>query len=213
LAIALATFLHLLIFVYWLGGDLGVFYASTIVSDTKTSAQGRIAAAKVLAQVDMAPRTAMILTIPTGLTLALVGGYGSLNGPFVVLAWTLGLGWLVLAWVIHARHLPPSSFWRKADLGIRGIVIIALVLGAAFGMLPLFLSAKLIILATTMVMGLLIRKALGPFGAAFGAMVISGPTAQTDHIIAKSLNQSRPTVICIWILLLVAAFLGVAKPT
>jgi hypothetical protein len=113
--LATATLLHILVFVYWLGGDLGVFYSSTILTDTKTSAQGRIIAAKVLAQVDMAPRTAMILTLPTGLTLADQAGYLSLAIPVLVGAWILGFAWLALAWTIHLKHLPPSSLWRKAD--------------------------------------------------------------------------------------------------
>lgn len=212
MVIGLATLLHILIFVYWLGGDLGVFYSSTILTDTKTSPQGRVIAAKVLAQVDMAPRTAMILTLPTGLTLASVAGYLSLPLAILIGAWGLGVAWLALAWTIHLRHLPPSSLWRKADLGIRWVLILMLLGFAASGLLPLFISLKLAILAVTVVMGLLIRRALAPFGAAFGTMIATGPTPQTDHIIAKCLNQSRPAVVCIWVLLLIAAFVGIAKP-
>ncbi len=213
MTLALATLLHILIFVYWLGGDLGVFYASTILTDTKTSPQGRIAAAKVLAQVDMAPRTAMILTLPTGLTLATIAGYLNLSSVVLIGIWGLGLSWLALAWVIHLKHLPPISMWRKADLGVRVVLILALVGVAVSGAVPFFLGLKLAILAATIVMGLLIRRALGPFGPAFGAMVTSGPTPQTDNILAKCLNQSRPAVICIWVLLLLAALIGIAKPS
>jgi hypothetical protein len=213
LFLALVTLFHILVFVYWLGGDLGVFYSSTILTDTKTSPQGRIIAAKVLAQVDMAPRTAMILTLPTGLTLASQAGYLSLSAPILVGVWMAGLAWLALAWTIHLKHLPPSSLWRRADLGVRGVLIIGLLGTAISGMVPLFLALKLAILATTIVMGLLIRRALAPFGAAFGEMIATGPTPQIDHIIAKSLNGSRPAVVCIWILLLIAALIGIAKPT
>jgi hypothetical protein len=213
LIIALATLLHILVFVYWLGGDLGVFYSSTILTDTKTSQQGRIVAAKVLAQVDMAPRTAMILTIPTGLTLASVSGYVELSGLWLALVWIASFGWLTLAWAIHLKHLPPTSIWRRADLGVRIMLILGLISVAFSGLVPLFIGLKLAILATTILMGLLIRRALGPFGAAFGQMVANGPTPDTDHIIAKCLNQSRPAVLCIWVLLLVAALIGIAKPT
>ncbi len=211
--LALSTLLHILIFVYWLGGDLGVFYASTILTDTKTSPQGRMVAAKVLAQVDMAPRTAMILTLPTGLTLATLAGYINLSGALIAAIWLLGLGWLFLAWIIHLKHLPPSSFWRKTDLAVRAILILVLP-GVAFsGSVPLFLGLKLAILALTIVLGLVIRRALAPFGAAFTSMIANGPTPETDSVIAKSLNQSRPAVVCIWALLLIAALLGIAKPT
>jgi hypothetical protein len=205
--------LHILVFVYWLGGDLGVFYASTILTDTKTSPQGRIGAAKILAQVDMAPRSAMILTLPTGLTLAAQGGYLPLDTPKLLGVWVIGFVWLALAWRIHLKHLPPSSAWRKADLGVRAGLIASLVISALSGTYPFFLAVKLVILAATIALGLLIRRALTPFGAAFGVMVATGPTCDSDAVIAKCLNQSRPLVVCIWALLLVAAFIGIAKPS
>jgi hypothetical protein len=210
--VALLTLLHILVFVYWLGGDLGVFYSSTILTDPKTSPQGRIVAAKVLAQVDMAPRTAMILTLPTGLTLADATPWLNLTDLQVVAIWVFALVWLALAWNIHLKHLPPSSLSRKADLLVRWGLILALLAWAALGALPLFLALKLGVLAATIALGLLIRRALGPFGTAFGAMVAHGPTPETDQIIAKCLNQSRPAVVAIWVLLLVAALIGLAQP-
>jgi hypothetical protein len=213
LLIALYTLLHILIFVYWLGGDLGVFYSSTILTDTKTSPAGRIAAAKVLAQVDMAPRTAMILTLPTGLTLADARTWIELSGLQIGLVWLLALAWLALAWIVHIKHLPAGAFIRRLDLAIRWALIVALLAWAGIGELPLFIKIKLVIVAITIGLGLWIRKALGPFGPAFMEMVSSGPTSQTDTTIAASLNQSRPAVISIWILLLAAAFLGLYQPT
>jgi ribose/xylose/arabinose/galactoside ABC-type transport system permease subunit len=211
--LAIATLLHILIFVYWLGGDLGVFYSSTILTDTNASPKGRIAAARILAQVDMAPRTAMILTLPTGLTLASLSGYVNLSVVSIAAVWLLAMAWLTLAWIIHLKHLPPGSFWRQTDLGVRVILTLGLVGVAVSGLVPLFVSLKLVIFATTIVMGLLIRRALAPFGPAFGDMIADGPSTETDKIIAKSLNQSRPAVLCIWVLLLTAALLGIAKPS
>lgn len=207
------TLLHILVFVYWLGGDLGVFYSSTILTDTKTSPQGRIVAAKVLTQVDMAPRTAMILTLPTGLTLADAVGWLNLSGLHLLGIWGLGISWLILAWIIHVKHLPPSSFWRKADVCVRIVLAFGLLVLAISGAMPLFMALKLAILAATIVLGLMIRRALAPFGSAFAQMVGSGPTPETDAVIARCLNQSRPAVMCIWALLLLAAILGIAQPT
>jgi hypothetical protein len=213
LLLALVTLFHILVFVYWLGGDLGVFYSSTILTDTKANPQGRIAAAKVLAQVDMAPRTAMILTLPTGLSVAALKGWVQVPTLGLVAVWIFALAWLALAWVVPVKHLPTGSAIRKLDLAIRWAMIAGLISYAALGGVPLFLALKLIIVAITIGLGLWIRKALSPFGPAFMDMVTSGPTSQTDATIAKSLNQSRPAVVSIWILLLAAAFLGLYQPT
>lgn len=215
--LALFTLLHLLVFVYWLGGDLGVFYSSTILTNTKQSAAARVAAAQVLAQVDMAPRSAMILTLPTGLTLAAVKGWLVLGPLALTLIWGTGLLWLALAWLSHLRHLSPTSVLRRGDLAIRWVVIAALAVLAlnlwphAPG-LPLFLKAKCAILATTILCGLLIRRALARFGPAFVRLAQEGASAETDAEIARALNESRPLVLTIWFLLLAAAFLGLAKP-
>jgi hypothetical protein len=213
LLLALFTLLHILVFVYWLGGDLGVFYSSTILTDTKANPQGRIAAAKVLAQVDMAPRTAMILTLPTGLSVAAVKGWVQMPALALVAVWLFALVWLALAWIVHIKHLPAGSAIRKLDLAIRWAMIGGLCAYASLGGVPLFMAIKLVIVAITIGLGLWIRKALSPFGPAFMDMVTSGPTSETDAIIARSLNQSRPAVISIWILLLAAAFLGLDQPT
>lgn len=215
--LALFTLLHLLVFVYWLGGDLGVFYSSTILTNTKQSAAARVAAAQVLAQVDMAPRSALILTLPTGLTLAAVKGWLVLGPLALTLVWGAGLLWLALAWLLHLRHLSPTSVLRRADLAIRWIVFLALAVLAlnlwpnAPG-LPLFLKAKCAILSVTILCGLLIRRALVRFGPAFGHLIQEGASPETDAEIARALDKSRPLVVTIWLLLLAAAYLGLAKP-
>lgn len=215
--LALFTLLHLLVFVYWLGGDLGVFYSSTILTNAKQSAAARIAAAQVLAHVDMAPRSAMILTLPTGLTLAALKGWLVLGPVTLALIWASGLIWLVLAWVLHVRHLSPTSLARRADLVIRwavmaALVVLALDLWPQAPALPLFLKIKCAILAATILCGLLIRRALVRFGPAFGRLVHEGSSPETDREIARALDESRPLVVTIWLFLLAAAFLGLAKP-
>lgn len=62
--------LHVLVFVYWLGGDLGAFYSSRFLTRPGVTPEKRLLAAKIVGDVDMAPRSALILTFPTGLALA-----------------------------------------------------------------------------------------------------------------------------------------------
>jgi len=133
------------------------------------------------------------------------------------LIWTFGLIWLVLAWVLHVRHLGPTSLARQADLAIRWAVIVVLAILALnlwpqAPALPLFLKAKCAILAATILCGLLIRRALVRFGPAFGRLVQEGASPEVDQEIARALDESRPLVVTIWLLLLGAAFLGLAKP-
>jgi hypothetical protein len=209
---AALTLLHILIFVYWLGGDLGAFVASGILSDARQSPAARGAAGRVLADVDMAPRTALILALPTGLALAAAKGWLALAPGIVLAIVALGLGWLALAWGIHLKHAASASAMRRIDLALRWIAAAGLLcLPWALGW-PLFLALKAGALAGCILLGLAIRAALGPFGPAFGAMMAKGATPETDAAITAALDRARPMVMGIWALLLCAAFLGVATP-
>ena len=57
---------HLLLFVYWLGGDMGVFYSSGMVIDPKLSNSARVTAAKIMIDLDFVPRICMTLTLTVG---------------------------------------------------------------------------------------------------------------------------------------------------
>jgi hypothetical protein len=214
---ALWTLLHVLVLVYWLGGDLGAFYAAGILSDARQPPAARAAAARVLGAVDMAPRTALILTLPTGLTLADARAWIELPPPLLLAVWVAALLWLALAWLIHLRHLPPSSALRMADLVIRWLVLAGATAAAAAAILdqlalPLFLALKLLALAAAIGLGLLIRRTLSPFGPAFEQLMRQGATPEGDAVISGVLARARPAVLSIWALLVTAAFLGLWQP-
>lgn len=215
--VALSLLAHLLVFAYWLGGDLGAFYTSAYVTDAKRTRGERLLALKVLGDLDMAPRTALILTFPTGLTLAWLKGWLAPPPLAVGAAWILGLGWLALAWRIHLRHSPPTSLDRRADLMIRWLVLVALVAGGLTILLarnaPLFLGAKMLLLAGCVLLGLAIRAVMAPLGPAIAALAgPSGPTPESDQIIRATLARARPLVVCLWALLIAAVLFGAAKP-
>ena len=219
MVLAVITLLHVLVFVYWLGGDLGAFYASTILTDKKQPVPVRATAAKVLENIDMSPRTALILTLPTGLTLARAKGWIVAPGAHAALAavWIIALAWLAIAWKIHLSHPPAGSPVRRIDLAIRAILILALIGAAVIGGVgsiefPLFIRLKFAVLATAIAAGLMIRRVLAPFGPAFVQMVTTGATPETDAAISLALAKGRPVVLGLWALLLIAALLGLATP-
>lgn len=214
--IALFTLLHLLVFVYWLGGDLGAFYTSRFLIMPGVSADRRLLAARIVGDVDMAPRTALILTLPTGLILAQSRGWIDLSLPLMAAVWILSLGWLALAWAVHGRHGAAPPLWRQTDLALRWLLIIALTASAAWNMagggdLALFLSLKLVVLAACTALGLYIRAVLKPLGPALAGL--NGPDpASAETSLATTLNRARPLVACIWVLLITATLLALFKP-
>lgn len=210
---SLFLLLHLLMFVYWLGGDLGAFYAASLVTDRSLSADARLAAAKILNEVDMAPSTCLVLALPTGALLASSRGWWPLGMGAAWMILLASLVWLALVWRQH--RLQGSDRWlRRIDLSIRWVLLLllpAVGVAAITGVLPLplFIALKLLILAGTIALGLGVRGVLGPYIVAFGELKKNGASPAVDEGLDWSLSRAKPMVLAIWALLLVAAILGI----
>lgn len=213
---AILGLLHILVFAYWLGGDLGAFYTSRYLILPGVPADRRLMAAKIVGDVDMAPRSALILIFPTGLALAASNGWLEISTPLLILAGLLSAGWLALAWHLHSRHGAAPAMLRRLDLAIRCAAILALGGWALAGLagalsLPLFLELKLLLLAGCILLGLLIRRVLTPLGPALAGL--SGPDPPgAEARLAETLAAARPLVACIWALLILAALTGLWTP-
>ncbi len=214
MADALLLLLHVLILVYWLGGDLGAFVASFVIANPDRDRAARLGAARLLGDVDMAPRTALILAFPTGLTLAVARGWLSFDILWVAVAWATAAIWLALAWRIHLAHGGVAGA-RRLDLIIRWGAAAGLAGAGMLGLTgaivaPAFIALKLLILAACVLTGLLVRRLTADLGPALGALAAGQPDA--DGRIARALALTRPAVVLIWLLLLSAALLGLWKP-
>ena len=216
-AIVLFTLLHLLVLVYWLGGDLGAFYGSSFLTDPARGVAERAMALKILNNIDMAPRTALILALPTGLTLAWLKGWLDLPVAAPVAVWAFSLAWLVTAWAVHLRHAAEGSTIKRADIAIRWVILVTLAATALLALghviaLPLFIALKLLVLATAIALGLVVRRQLVPLFSPVREMLQTGPTPATDTAIAGVIARTRPVVVALWLLLLTASLLGIAQP-
>ena len=92
---------HLLLFVYWLGGDIGVFYSARYVRDRTLSREARLVAVKIMGWIDQIPRYCLVLMLPVGYTLARDIGVVQLPDIFMTGLWVVALAWLGMVWAIH----------------------------------------------------------------------------------------------------------------
>jgi hypothetical protein len=207
--------LHLLLWVYWLGADVGTYYASRFVADGQLTTAARATAAKIMLGVDLAPRVCMPLTLASGVQLAVMGGTLSLPASALWGCWLLcGLWLLVALWLHHQGGHPSAAQVASWDFVFRACMV--LLLGAAalwmlwgpHTTVPAWLALKLLCFATTVVCGLAIRLQLKPFGPAFAALMRDGGSAPVNLQISSAINRCKPFVWMIWALLLVCAALG-----
>jgi hypothetical protein len=215
--IALLTLLHLLVPIYWLGGDLGAFYGSRFMVDPARTVPERLMALKILNNIDMAPRTMLILAFPTGFALAWAKGWIDVPVIAPLAAFALGLGWLALAWAVHLKHGPQGASLKRMDMAVRYIVLAGLILAGIAGLagaivLPLFIALKLLVLAVCITIGLIVRRQLVPLFPAIIALREHGQTAEGDRAIAGVIAVTQPTVMVLWVMVLIACFLGLATP-
>ena len=215
----LARFAHILLFVYWLGGDAGVFYSSRFVVNPGLSRDARMTAAKIFVDLDMIPRYCMALMLTVGGILAEL--IGIRHPPWEMAAIVLlGPVWIAMVHSVHARQgTDAGRRLARIDIGFRWIVIGSIVASVihshATGRLAglEWFSAKLLLFAFLVFCGLMIRRNLPPFAEGFRTLATTGPTAESDALMSNSLAKCRPWVLAIWAGILASALLGVLKPS
>jgi hypothetical protein len=223
---SLALLLHILLFVYWLGGDLGVFYSSRYILKSDLSPQTRAVAAKIMHGIDLAPRICLVLFLPSGVTLMKTGPLGD---QFFAPWWLLGLMWVGFGiWLAVAiadfrgGDTPAGRRYQVADIWVRYVLVAVLLVVSAYTIIvaepfgvdtnPKWLGAKVLAYGLCILMGVLIRRELKPFGPAFGQLMTTGSTPEVERAIVGSIKRCEPYVFAIWGLVLAAAVLGVIKP-
>ncbi|WP_337879403.1 hypothetical protein [Rheinheimera sp.] len=208
--------LHIVLFVYWLGGDLGTFYASRFVAKEGQSAEQRLTALKIMMGVDQGPRICMALMLGPGIHMAYTIGLMQVPAWAMVATWLLCLVWLGMVLAIHFGHDKSYLSWlTRFDFNFRLLVIAACLyfaiqslLGDKSLILADFIAWKLIVFAALVGCGLGIRLMLKPFGPAFMQMLQQGPNPHLDAVIQGCLARARPFVYLIWLGLLLNTALG-----
>jgi hypothetical protein len=223
---SLAVFLHVVLFAYWLGGDVGVYYASRYILKSDLGPEARAVSTKIMHGVDIAPRISLVLFLPSGVTLMALGPLGDeffVRGWLLVLVWVCGLAWLTVSLIDYrGGDTPMARLSQRADLVVRyalsaglvGVAIYTMLAAEPFGVdtNPKWLGGKVAAYGLCIFCGVMIRRQLLPFGPAFGKLVTSGSTPEVEKAILGSIRRCEPWVYGIWTLVLVAALLGVVKP-
>ena len=209
------TFLHLVGFAYWLGGDLGVFHTSYWVANPGHPPEVRVAAAKILFWLDQVPRICMTMMLPLGIHLAWLSGLLDFPALFMGLIWAGAFAWLGMVLYLHAAKpsgskelLTRFDFWFRLVLSLTLLTVgLAAVFSGAIEM-PYWLGAKFGIYGALVGLGLVVRIKLKPFGPAFANIAQGRGTEVDDAAINASLGGTRPFVVAIWLGLFASAALG-----
>jgi len=214
------VYIHIVLFVYWLGGDLGVFVTARYVADRKLSLEERFRFMHALLICDMGPRTSLILFIPVGFEMAKILGLSPIKGPWMGLVWLFGLSWLAMNWWLfkNERHALADRV-RAIDNYIRyGVMAVMSLMGLvslATGR-PIeanWLATKIFLFSCVMMLGVYLRGEIKQWIIGFGMVRQGGEAADKGNtIIEQSLVRSQRAAMLLWGGVALIAFIGKTKP-
>lgn len=212
------VFFHILLFVFWLGADLGVAILGEQFRKRSYSLQERLTILKILVMTDMGPRTAWALMIASTVSLVKVGGYWDVPAWGVGLAWTVSLIWLWLVWAAHkAGQTPRAQKLKKVEMILKwclaafylGLGLISL--GTDAPLEENWLAAKALLFGLIFVAAIMIDLMFKPVGPLLMALIEKGSSDETEDPLLQTMNKSRFWVRVTYVLLVVVAFIGTTK--
>ena len=103
------VFLHVMLLVYWLGGDLGVFLLAKAAKRPDLSFAERAFALQMAVRIDLIPRLCFTLMFPVGLQLTSSGGFAVIPNWALVLAWFASAAWIVLLLAVGRAEGTPRA--------------------------------------------------------------------------------------------------------
>jgi hypothetical protein len=214
------VFLHVLLFVLWLGADVGVFLLGQhFRKRTVYSLDQRIALLKLLVIVDLTPRAAWALMVPMSLTLSYTGGWWDVWPAMVWIAWAIAAFWLWLVFDAHAHDMTPRAARnRKWEGWLRYLLCAGYLLLGAESLLtghPIatgWLAWKALLFGLIFAAAIMIDVSFKPVGGLLGKLLAEGSSDETEIPLLRTMNRTRIWVWCVYLLLLATAWLGIVKP-
>lgn len=215
----IALLMHLLLFAYWLGGDIGVFYSSGFAVNRKLSRGARQAAGTIMMNLDLIPRLCLSLMLTVG---GILTHYYGIDHPLWQMVGIILLGPIWTCSLIYIHFNEGTDLVKtmtKIDYYFRWIMVFTLIASVSYAFYftdrlnanP-WIGAKLIIFAALIFCGIMIRKYIGGFIKGIHNIATDNINEADDIAMAESLSKARVFVLTIWVLLLVEVWIGVAKP-
>ena len=212
------VFFHILLFVFWLGADLGVAILGDQFRKRSYSIPERLTILKILVMTDMGPRTAWALMIVSTISLVKTGEFWDIPLWGVICAWGISFFWLWLVWTSYkAGQTPRAARFKKVETGLKsalatfylGLGIISLV--TDMPLQPDWLAVKAVLFGLIFVAAIMIDVMFKPVGPLLRKLVENGSSDATEAPLLAAMNKSRFWVRMTYLLLVITAFTGTTK--
>jgi len=211
-------FLHICMFVFWLGTDMGVMLCSKKSTDPNLGVEARFQMLEMALKIEILPRVMWVMALPLGVHLSKSSGYIEPSVLTLTLMWVFVLMWLVIN-VGGAANLekPWGQQLSKinrvvvASLGV-GLIIVAASSFMGYGPYEpnsIALKVGLYGLINLTILG--IEIAFFPLGMAFERLATEGSSPELESSITNGMKTTLLWVHATYIMIFIVAFIGVTK--
>ncbi|QGN54442.1 hypothetical protein [Novosphingobium sp. Gsoil 351] len=219
LAYPTLVYVHLLLFVLWLGADVGVFLLGQHFRKRHLyTLDQRLALLKLLVLIDMTPRTAWALMVPLSLSVSAAGGWWQVPGWLVAAGWAIGGVWLGLVWDAHKHDQTPRAArnrriegWIRYLLAAFYLWLGGLSLGSGWPIAVGWLAWKALLFGLIFVAAIMIDVSFKPVGGQLAAVLRDGSSDATEVPLRRTMDRTRIWVWATYLLLVATSYLGVTK--
>ncbi len=212
-------YIHILLLVYWLGADLGVFLLARGAKNADYTFDQRAVLLKFALYIDVTPRAALALMFPVGLHMSAQIGLVDVAPWVFLVTWMAAALWLAAIITVFLREGKPIAarlshillYWQVILLVLLvGTGCYSLVTGGPF--VTAWLSVKIILFGLIVACGIGIDKVFTPIIPAFTRLATEGSSPELEQIIGQTINRTCFVVLVLYALLLILTFLGVTQP-
>ena len=211
-------FLHICMFVFWLGTDMGVMLCSKKSTDSNLGVEARFQMLEMALKIEILPRIMWVMALPLGVHLSKSLGYIDPSFLTLTMMWVFTLMWLVInvggavnldkPW---GQQLSKINRIVVASLGA-GLIIVAATSFMGYGPYEpnsIALKVGLYGLINLTILG--IEIAFFPLGMAFERLATEGSSPELESSITGGMNTTLKWVHATYIMIFIVAFIGVTK--
>lgn len=212
-------YLHVLMFVFWVGTDMGVMLSARKSTDSRLTLEARLTLLKMALVIELLPRTMWAMALPFGVMLSRELGLLHVSDGGLVLVWIFTIAWALIS--LGGAHYSEKPFGQRLQavnrwiIGILGTSLVLIGLWSYLGEGPFesrWLAAKVGLYGVINLTVLGIEAAFIPVGPAFGRLFTEGSSPDVEAAISKGMATTMFWVYTSYILILIVGLIGVARP-
>ncbi len=213
-------YLHVIMFVGWVGADMGVFISAKKSTDSSLPFETRVLLLHMALRIELIPRTMWKAALPLGVMLSKEMGLLEINDLGIAIVWVFTTIWWAIS-VTGAIFYDKSWGQRLAHftnilIGIVGVGLIVIAILSAMGNGPFDPSATWLLwkvglygLINLTCLGIMV--AFDPMAPAFMRLAVEGSTPEIEGLVKRTLNISIFPIWTTYFLVTFVAFIATTK--